>query len=95
MKDRRGVASPGANLALGTAQTATARSALTGNPAKFKILAFLSQLPQELAVVRDFKLSTLITLESGRPFSVHTGADSNSDGDPFSDRPGLLLPESG
>src|SRR5262245_56804373 len=37
-----------------------------------------------------FKLSSLVSVESGRPFNISTGFDSNGDGNPFSDRPGFL-----
>ena len=52
--------------------------------------AFLGQIPPSIAVLRNFKLSSLVSLESGRPFNVFTGADSNGDGNPNSDRPGRL-----
>ena len=53
-------------------------------------LAFLEQIPKSVAGLHDFKFSTLVSVESGRPFNVFTGADSNGDGNPNSDRPGRL-----
>ena len=37
-----------------------------------------------------FKFSSLLSLESGRPFNVFAGSDANRDGNPLSDRPGNL-----
>lgn len=53
-------------------------------------LSLLSQAPKTFGVLRDFKLSSLVTLESGRYFTVFAGSDANADGNPNSDRPGLL-----
>jgi len=33
---------------------------------------------------------SFVSLESGRPFNVFAGLDANADGNPLSDRPGLL-----
>src|SRR5262249_23930087 len=40
---------------------------------------FLGQVGLSVAVLHDFKFSSLVSLESGRPFNVFTGADSNGD----------------
>jgi hypothetical protein len=53
-------------------------------------LAFVSQIPRRVAVVRDFKFSSIVTAQSGRFFTVFAGADANGDGNPTSDRPGRL-----
>jgi outer membrane receptor protein involved in Fe transport len=53
-------------------------------------LAFVSQIPREVSVLHDFKFSSLLTAQSGRPFNVFAGADANGDGNPLSDRPGTL-----
>jgi hypothetical protein len=54
-------------------------------------LSFISELPHSLPVLaRDFKFSSLLTVESGRPFNVFAGSDANHDGNPLSDRPGNL-----
>jgi hypothetical protein len=41
-------------------------------------------------VLADFKFAALVSLESGRFFTVFTGADANGDGNPNSDRVGTL-----
>jgi hypothetical protein len=54
-------------------------------------LSFISELPHSLPMlVRDFKFSSLLSLESGRRFNVFAGSDANRDGNPLSDRPGNL-----
>jgi hypothetical protein len=53
-------------------------------------LSFLEQVPKSVPWLRDFKLSSLVAVESGRPFTVFTGFDANNDGNPLSDRPGTL-----
>jgi hypothetical protein len=53
-------------------------------------LSFLSEIPKAVPVMRDFKVSSLVSVESGRPFNVSTGFDANGDGNPLSDRPGFL-----
>ncbi|HEV2732707.1 MAG TPA: hypothetical protein VGV15_21970, partial [Terriglobales bacterium] len=52
-------------------------------------LAFLTESPKEWpAVLRDFKFSTITSLESARFFSINAGFDTNGDGFPFPDRVG-------
>jgi hypothetical protein len=53
-------------------------------------LSLLEQVPSSVRWVRDFKLGSLVTVESGRPFNVFAGFDANGDGNPLSDRPGTL-----
>jgi outer membrane receptor protein involved in Fe transport len=53
-------------------------------------LAFLSQIPPHVKILRDFKFSSLLTAQSGRQFNVFAGPDANGDGNPLSDRPGNL-----
>lgn len=53
------------------------------------VLSFLGEAP-EVTPLRQFKLGSIVTIESGRPFNVFTGFDANGDGNPLSDRPGLL-----
>jgi outer membrane receptor protein involved in Fe transport len=36
------------------------------------------------------RVSALVSLESGRPFNIFSGNDANGDGNPNSDRPGLI-----
>jgi hypothetical protein len=51
-------------------------------------LAFVSEIPQSVHVLHDFKFSSLISIESGRFYNVFAGSDVNRDGNPLSDRPG-------
>jgi hypothetical protein len=53
-------------------------------------LSFLQQVPKSVPLLHDFKFSSLVAIESGRPFTVFTGFDANNDGNPLSDRPGAL-----
>ncbi|HWZ42695.1 MAG TPA: TonB-dependent receptor, partial [Candidatus Saccharimonadales bacterium] len=53
-------------------------------------IAFISEVPERVRLVHGFKLSTLVSLESGKPFNVFAGSDANRDGNPLSDRPGNL-----
>ncbi len=53
-------------------------------------LAFTSQVSGSVPVLHDFKFAALVSLESGRYFTVFTGSDANGDGNPNSDRPGTL-----
>jgi outer membrane receptor protein involved in Fe transport len=53
-------------------------------------LSFLSQVPKDVRVIGELKLSSLVTLESGRFFTVFVGSDANVDGNPNSDRVGQL-----
>jgi Carboxypeptidase regulatory-like domain/TonB dependent receptor len=53
-------------------------------------LSFLEQVPKSVPLLRDFKFSSLVAIESGKPYTVFTGFDANADGNPFSDRPGAL-----
>jgi hypothetical protein len=51
--------------------------------------SLVSQVPKHVAVLGDLKLAALVTLESGRFFTVFAGADANVDGNPNADRVGL------
>ncbi|MBO0719711.1 MAG: TonB-dependent receptor, partial [Blastocatellia bacterium] len=55
-------------------------------------LSFMEEVPKSLRVrvLRAFQFSSLVAIESGRPFTVFTGYDANNDGNPLSDRPGAL-----
>ena len=53
-------------------------------------LSFIGAVPRHVAVLHDFKLSSLVSLESGRYFTIFAGRDANGDGNPNSDRVGLL-----
>jgi len=54
------------------------------------VLNFLATAPTSWRIVRGFKLGGIVRLESPRYFTVSTGADTNGDGNPLTDRPGLL-----
>jgi hypothetical protein len=53
-------------------------------------LSFMSQTPKSFGVLRDFKLASIVSLESGRYYTIFVGSDANGDGNPNSDRPGTL-----
>ena len=53
-------------------------------------LSFVSQVGKDVAVLHDFKFAALVSLDSGRLFTVYAGADANQDGNPNADRVGLL-----
>jgi len=53
-------------------------------------LSFVGRVPRGVAVLRNFKFSSLVSLESGRYYTVFAGRDANRDGNPNSDRAGLL-----
>jgi hypothetical protein len=53
-------------------------------------MSFMSEVPKDVAVLGRLKFAALVTLESGRFFTVFAGADANGDGNPNSDRHGLL-----
>jgi outer membrane receptor protein involved in Fe transport len=69
-----------------TAEAARSRQDVTH---RFTLSA-IGQVPRHLRGVGGIQLSALVTLESGRPFTVFVGSDANGDGNPNSDRPGLL-----
>ena len=53
-------------------------------------LSLLEQAPKWAPLLRGFKFSSLVVIESGRPFTIFSGFDANNDGNPLSDRPGAL-----
>ena len=53
-------------------------------------LVFVSQIPASAGVLSNFKISSLLTAQSGRRFNIFAGMDLNMDGNPLSDRPGSL-----
>jgi hypothetical protein len=53
-------------------------------------LSFVGRVPAGVPLLRDFKFSSLVSLESGRYYTVFAGRDANGDGNPNSDRAGLL-----
>ena len=53
-------------------------------------LAFLTESPKEWPIYfRDFKFSTVTSLQSARFFSINAGFDTNGDSFPFPDRVGV------
>jgi len=54
------------------------------------VLNFLTATPSSWGIFRGFKLSGIVRLESPRYFTISTGADTNGDGNPLTDRPGRL-----
>jgi outer membrane receptor protein involved in Fe transport len=50
---------------------------------------FTATAPQE-SFLRNFELSSIITVQSGRPFTVFVGGDANGDTNPVTDRVGLI-----
>jgi hypothetical protein len=53
-------------------------------------LTLLSEVPSQAAIVHGVMVSGLVSLESGRRFNIFAGRDFNADGNPNSDRPGLI-----
>ncbi|MGH9935019.1 MAG: TonB-dependent receptor domain-containing protein, partial [Blastocatellia bacterium] len=53
-------------------------------------LAFVSQIPESVRALGNFKFSSLLSAQGGRRFNVFAGSDANGDGNPLSDRPGAL-----
>jgi outer membrane receptor protein involved in Fe transport len=49
---------------------------------------FALTAPQD-SFLRNFELSSIITIQTGRPFTMFVGADSNADTNPVTDRVGL------
>lgn len=50
---------------------------------------FVADAPQRWGwLLRDTELSSIITLQSGRPFTLFVGFDANNDGNPVTDRVG-------
>lgn len=48
---------------------------------------FVADTPNEWgAVLRNFEFSSIVTLQSGRPFTLFVGFDANNDGNPVTDR---------
>jgi outer membrane receptor protein involved in Fe transport len=50
-------------------------------------LTMLSEIPSDVPVVGQLKVSGLVTLESGRRYNIYVGSDANADGNPNTDRP--------
>jgi hypothetical protein len=50
---------------------------------------FVATAPEK-SFLRNFELSSIITVQSGRPFTIFVGADANGDTNPVTDRVGLI-----
>jgi outer membrane receptor protein involved in Fe transport len=69
----------------------TAEEALSRQHVRHRgTLSFTSQVAEAVPVLGGFKFAGLVSLESGRYFTVFTGSDANGDGNPNSDRVGTL-----
>lgn len=53
------------------------------------IANFTANTPNK-GFARDFELSSIVTLQSGRPFTLFVGGDANGDTNPVTDRVGLI-----
>jgi outer membrane receptor protein involved in Fe transport len=49
---------------------------------------FVADAPQQWKALRNFELSSIVTLQSARPFTLFVGFDANNDGNPVTDRVG-------
>ena len=49
---------------------------------------FVADTPKQWGLLRDFELSSIITMQSARPFTLFVGFDANNDGNPVTDRVG-------
>jgi hypothetical protein len=81
-----------ANLAdLPEGQSIEGETALSRQDVRHRFtLAVMTVVPARVAIVRGLRVSGLVSLESGRRFNIFAGRDFNGDGNPNSDRPGLI-----
>jgi len=49
---------------------------------------FVADAPPQWTLLRNFELSSIVTLQSARPFTLFVGFDANNDGNPVTDRVG-------
>jgi hypothetical protein len=47
---------------------------------------FVADAPEQWKPLRNFELSSIVTLQSARPFTLFVGFDANNDGNPVTDR---------
>jgi hypothetical protein len=66
-----------------------AERANSNQDARHRFIAnFTADAPHH-GFAKNFEFSSVITIQSGRPFTMFTGGDSNGDGNPVTDRVGL------
>jgi hypothetical protein len=51
---------------------------------------FVADAPQEWKLLRNFEFSSIVTLQSARPFTLFAGFDANNSGNPVANRVGTL-----
>ncbi len=66
-----------------------AERALSNQDVRHRFVANFSLDGPEKTFVRDFRLSSVITAQTGRPFTMFAGFDANNDTNPVTDRVGL------
>src|SRR5262249_60807467 len=47
---------------------------------------FVADAPEQWKLLRNFEFSSIVTLQSGRPFTLFVGFDANNDGNPVTYR---------
>ena len=57
---------------------------------RHRFVANFTATAPERGFLRNFELSSIITLQSGRPFTIFVGGDANGDTNPVTDRVGLV-----
>jgi outer membrane receptor protein involved in Fe transport len=57
---------------------------------RHRFIANFNMTAPDKSFLRNFSLSGILTLQSGRPFTIFTGGDSNGDTNPVTDRVGLI-----
>jgi outer membrane receptor protein involved in Fe transport len=64
--------------------------ATSNQDVRHRFIANFNLAAPDKSFLRNFSLSGILTLQSGRPFTVFTGGDSNGDTNPVTDRVGLI-----
>jgi hypothetical protein len=57
---------------------------------RHRFIANFTATAPERGFLRNFEVSSIITIQSGRPFTIFTGGDSNGDTNPVTDRVALI-----
>ena len=80
-----------ADIPEGPDYRADSETALSRQDARHRFtLTVMTEVPRSARGVGGIRVSSLISAESGRRFNIFAGRDFNSDGNPNSDRAGLL-----